>query len=157
MVVWIFFVFLLVGLLFYSVMFFLSNIFIASQQGLRLSPFEDNVKVDNTDLCTDSDNGIYFKEKGKKVRKGEITNFVSFDLDPNKWSSGNFEARVWLTEGMTQSINGQESSNSTAQITLEMIESGVVQMVKVENKTGGDLEPDELGEFVGEVEAKIKS
>ncbi len=100
---------------------------------------------------------VVIKEKGKKVRKGEITNFVSFDLDPNKWSSGNFEARVWLTEGMTQSINGQESSNSTAQITLEMIESGVVQMVKVENKTGGDLEPDELGEFVGEVEAKIKS
>ena len=46
-------------------MFFLSNIFIASQQGLRLSPFEDNVKVENTNLCTDSDNGIYFKEKGK--------------------------------------------------------------------------------------------
>lgn len=65
MMVWIFFVFLLVGLLFYSVMFFLSNIFIASQQGLRLSPFEDNVKVENTNLCTDSDNGIYFKEKGK--------------------------------------------------------------------------------------------
>jgi hypothetical protein len=56
-----------IGVMFWAVTFFMSKIFVISQQAVPLSPspLEDRVYVLNSDECGDSDGGVFFMRRGK--------------------------------------------------------------------------------------------
>lgn len=78
----------LMGFILWMVYSFASNVFMAVRQSVPLSPLEDNVKIDDTRECSDSDGGIFLNKKGTVTYKTGIL-FLKWYVDISDECNGN--------------------------------------------------------------------
>lgn len=84
------FVLLFVVVLFWGVLSFTSKILLLSQSKIPLSPIEDNVYIANSEACADSDNGVYFDNRGEVSFKQSIFfNLFKFNMNFADICNGN--------------------------------------------------------------------
>ena len=93
-----FLVLIIVGLLFFSVFILAYKMLAALQTSLSFSPLENNVPLDNTERCSDTDKGIFFNNKGE-VSYDQHFLFVSWSSNFKDSCSGNELTEYYCSEG----------------------------------------------------------
>lgn len=69
LIIFVLFLVFIMGSLLWGVYSLVSKVFASVRQSMPLSPLEGDIRIENTNECSDTDGGIFFLEKGKITYK----------------------------------------------------------------------------------------
>ncbi len=82
------FVLIIIGAVFWGVSTLISKIFVSIQESVQFSPLENNIQIENTEECSDTDNGIFFNKEGKSSYYLNLL-FLKWRVNANDKCNGN--------------------------------------------------------------------
>lgn len=94
----IFFIVILTIFFLGSIIFLISKASVLIQQSTPFSPLDDNLQIENTERCSDSDGGIFFDKKGEVSFKQKFI-FFEFNSKLEDRCNGNQLTEYYCLEG----------------------------------------------------------